>query len=80
MRIEKVFVAAIALAFRLMSTASAEPIRIAMPSKSMTFLKFLFSRQIRFVQKMKDLKLVFRQLASWLAAKWSTSQRAAPYC
>ncbi len=26
MRIEKVFVAAIALAFRLMSTASAEPI------------------------------------------------------
>jgi hypothetical protein len=37
MRIEKVFVAAIALAFRLMSTASAEPIRIAMPSKSMRF-------------------------------------------
>jgi NitT/TauT family transport system substrate-binding protein len=40
MRIEKVFAAAIALAFGLMSTASAEPIRIAMPSKSMTFLNF----------------------------------------
>ena len=40
MRIEKVFGAAIALAFGLMSTASAEPIRIAMPSKSMTFLNF----------------------------------------
>jgi hypothetical protein len=52
MRIEKVFGAAIALAFGLMSTASAEPIRIAMPSKSMTFLNFyLADRQIRFVQK-----------------------------
>jgi len=59
MRIEKVFVGVIALAFGLMSTASAEPVRIAMPSKSMTFLNFYLADKFGLF-KNEGLEVSFR--------------------